>query len=71
MNRRPRSGWKEIDKLLRAVVRQGGRVEKGGGGHWRVYAPDGVGQATLNGTRSRGRALENSRAALRRIGFDV
>lgn len=32
---------KELNALLRTARRQGWRIERGGGGHYKAYAPDG------------------------------
>jgi hypothetical protein len=61
---------KDVKKLLAAAQAQGWRVEFGGG-HFKLYAPDGVGRVTISGTSSDRRALANAIAQMRRHGFEL
>jgi hypothetical protein len=59
---------KDVRQLLARLRRQGFTWRVGGSGHYRVKAPGGD-TVTVASTPSRGgRALANTRAALRRIG---
>jgi predicted RNA binding protein YcfA (HicA-like mRNA interferase family) len=61
---------KDLKKLLAAALRQGWRVELGRGGHFKLYAPDGVGRVTISGTPGDRRAFNNTVARMRRHGFE-
>ena len=61
---------KDLKKLLRAAQAQGWRVELGKGGHFTLYAPDGVGRVTMSSTPSDRRALMNTVAYMRQFGFE-
>jgi hypothetical protein len=63
------SSRKDVKKLFAAAQAQGWRVEVGRG-HFKLYAPDGVGRVTISGTPSDRRALANAIAYMRRHGFE-
>ncbi len=58
---------KELKELLDEAERQGWRVERGGGGHYKAFAPDGQGIVTLPSTP--GGSLTPYVARMRRMGF--
>jgi predicted RNA binding protein YcfA (HicA-like mRNA interferase family) len=58
----------ELAKVIAALEDQGWRVERTRKGHWRCYAPDGVGIVVLAGTPSDHRSFANAVATLRRYG---
>ncbi len=60
---------KEIKELLAEAERQGWRVEKSPGGHWKLYAPNGRDLVVLPSTPSSSRTLANIVARMRRSGF--
>lgn len=62
---------KDLNEILRKLEQQGWRLEKGRGGHWKCYAPDGVSMVTLQGSQGGGRSLANAKAQLRRAGADI
>lgn len=65
-------GRKEVRLLIRAAKRQGWVVERGGGGHYRLFPPDGHTPAvSVPTTPGRGRSLRNTVALLRRRGLKV
>lgn len=60
---------KDVQQLLRRIRRQGFHVRIGGGGHYRITAPNDGRTITVAATPRAGRrSLANARAALRRIG---
>jgi hypothetical protein len=63
------SSRKELKKLLAAAQAQGWRVEIGRG-HFKLYAPDGIGRVTISGTPSDRRAFANTIAYTRRHGVE-
>lgn len=63
------SGNKDMQALLDKVREQGFRVRLCGSGHYVVAGRRGV--VSVSKTPSSGRALANTRAALRRIGAQV
>jgi hypothetical protein len=60
---------KELKELLAAARAQEWRVELGKGGHYKLYAPDGVHIVLVGGTSSDRRALDNDVSRMRRYGF--
>lgn len=60
---------KDLRQLLAKVRKQGFRVRLCGSGHYVVAGRRGV--VSVSATPSSGRALANTRAALRRIGADL
>lgn len=63
---------RQINGLLNTVIAQGGSVRRMGNGHYRVTPPNGGRQITLAGTPGgANRSIENSRAALKRVGFKI
>lgn len=60
---------KEIRKLLKSLEAQGWRVEQLKSGHYRAYAPDGVGIVHIPGTPSDHRSIRNTLAQLRQHGY--
>jgi predicted RNA binding protein YcfA (HicA-like mRNA interferase family) len=64
------SSRNDLKKLLSAAQEQGWRIELGKGGHFKLYAPDGVGRVTMSSTPSDRRALNNAIAQMRRFGFE-
>ena len=60
---------KELKKLLAAARLQGWRVECGRGGHYKLYAPDGINLVVVASTPSDRRSIEISAAMMRRYGF--
>lgn len=62
-------------KMLKEWIRQaeqaGWRVETGGSGHLKWYAPDGETLVVTPTSPGRGRAMQNTAASLRRAGLDV
>ncbi len=59
---------KEARELVREAERQGWRVEPIGDGY-QLYAPDGETIVTIHVTESDVRALRNTIARMRRVGF--
>jgi len=57
------------NSLVDEAVRQGWRCELRKSGHWRCFAPDGIGQLTIAGTPSDHHWKANSIARMRRHGF--
>lgn len=66
-----KTGVPELDKMLRAVRKQGGRITRGGSGHLKVYSPAGAGPVVLNGSRAKVTVVRATRARLRKIGFSL
>jgi len=60
----------DLKKILKSAERQGFTVRQTRNGHLQVLSADGKGMVTLSGTPSDHRALKNTLADLRRIGFD-
>jgi len=60
---------KEIRKIFRRLRREGIKVKKARGGHWKVYAPDGL--VICPATSRDWRVLQNTLSQLRRKGCDV
>lgn len=60
---------KEVRKLITSLESQGWRIERLKSGHFRAYAPDGVGIVHLPGTPSDHRSLKNTVAQLRHHGY--
>ena len=58
---------KELRELLEEAQRQGWRVERGRGGHYKAFAPSGEGIVTLPSTP--GGSLAPYVARMRRMGF--
>ena len=59
---------KDIEKLAKAAIAEGWRVEIARGGHVMWFAPDGVNILTSSLTGS-ARGWDNHRAGLRRLGL--
>lgn len=64
------SAKKDLKSVLKEAERQGWRVVPTKGGHWRLYAPDGVNIVHTAGTPSDHRALDNTIAKMRQYGFE-
>jgi predicted RNA binding protein YcfA (HicA-like mRNA interferase family) len=60
---------KDIEQVVRAAWRQGWRVEKTKGGHWKLYSPNGLDIVIASGTPRSHRSVEETIAELRRNGF--
>jgi hypothetical protein len=60
-----------LGRWKRLAERAGWRVDQGGGGHWKWFAPDGRTIIVTPATPGQGRAIRNVRADLRRAGLDV
>lgn len=67
---RPKLPNKDVRKLVKELERQGFRTRYGGGGHVFVYAPDGVGMASI-ATTGKATSRRNSLAQLRALGAKV
>lgn len=67
------SGKREMNQLVTRLARAGWRIVVAGSGHLKAYPPDGGRFVTLSKTPSAGRsrAMTNTRAALRRAGFEA
>jgi hypothetical protein len=60
---------KDVQKLLRKIIKEGGTVEKVPNGHWKVTNPD-TGQACQVAFSPRDhRYVYNAATRLKRIGF--
>ncbi len=64
------SARKDIEAVIDAARRQGWRVEKTRGGHWRLYSPDGRGIVHASGTPGSARAVQKTVSKLRQYGFE-
>lgn len=60
---------RDIDQIIRRAKHQGWRVDVGGSGHYRFFAPDGKGLVTVARSPSDHRAILNIEADLRRAGL--
>jgi hypothetical protein len=58
-----------MEAMIREAARQGWRVERTRGGHWRLYSPDGTGIVHVSGTPSGPRAVVKTVSTLRAYGF--
>jgi predicted RNA binding protein YcfA (HicA-like mRNA interferase family) len=58
-----------MEDVVRAARRQGWRVEKTKGGHWRLYSPNGRGIVIAAGTPKGHRSVRDTVMDLRRHGF--
>lgn len=61
---------RELERLLDRASEEGATVQRTGGGHWKVTAPDGS-TCYCPATPSDYRGVRNVRAKLRRIGLNV
>ena len=60
---------KNTTKLVKALRKQGWRVDLLKNGHYRAYAPDGETVIHFSGTPSDHRSLANTIALLRKAGY--
>lgn len=66
------SSNKEVMKVVRIALKQGWRVEKGGGNHILFYPPDEVdGFVTMSSSPSSTRNFKNALAFLRKKGLKL
>lgn len=62
---------RELRPFVKAAIDQGWSVEKTGGGHLRFKSPTGAVVFTPSTPGGGNRAIENTRAALRRAGLNL
>ena len=60
---------KDFRKVIKAAEQQGWRCEPTKGGHWRLYAPDGVHIVHAPGTPSDRRSFDNTISQMRQYGL--
>lgn len=66
------SSNKEVMKIVRTALKQGWRVEKGGGNHILFYPPGGVeGFVTMSSSPSSTRNFKNALSFLRQKGLKL
>lgn len=65
------SGKKDFKYLLARLERDGHKVERANGGHWRVKHSDGKGMVHTSYSPGDRRAYQNFVGELRRSGFSV
>lgn len=68
--RRTTSGVKEVDELVRAVERSGGRVDRAGG-HLKAYPPDGGRPVSLPSSKANRGHLNGVKRTLRNRGVSI